>query len=202
MALALRHFQSPHPFIAFSSLATAVSFWYGGTAAGLFAMFLSCLAMSRFFVPLRPFGPASESYFIIYGIFSASVGWFSISRRRVERLLIESRENLELRVTERTSELTSVNHELQRAQVELHTEKDRLKLLLDLTNNLVSDLEIREAVRSAISSARQITQSDFIGVSLPNSDDDVQAARSFMRTRARAVVRPLASCPTATIFNR
>jgi formate hydrogenlyase transcriptional activator len=171
LALVLRHFQLPHPFIAFSYLAIAVTFWYAGTPAGVFAVLLSCVGMSYFFVPLIAGDFPLESYLIIYGIFSASIGWFSVSRRRAERLLTEARENLELRVAQRTSQVTSINAELERAQVEVGTEKDRLKLLLDLTNNLVSDVGIREAVKRAISSIRQITQSDFVAVSLPDSGD-------------------------------
>ena len=153
LALVLRHYQLPHPFVAFSSLAIAITFWCAGTWPGVLAMVLSCVAMSEFFFPLHPAGISSESYFIVYGIFSTSVGWFSASRRRAERLLEAERETLEVRVAQRTSELTTVNTELRSSQVELQTEKDRLKLLLDLTNNLVSDLEIQEAVKTAVSNA-------------------------------------------------
>lgn len=174
LALLLHHYHLPHPFVAFSSLAIAVTFWCAGTVPGVLAMVLSCVVMSQFFVPLRPVGVSSESYFIIYGIFSACVGWLSASRRRAERLLEVERENLEVRVAQRTGELTAVNTELQNSEIELQTEKDRLKLLLDLTNSLVSDLEIQEAVKTAISKVRQITQSDFVGVSLPSSDESLQ----------------------------
>ena len=179
IALLLRHYGSPHHFIALSSLAIAATFWYAGTAAGLLAVLLSSVAVSRFFLAAGVSWFSSDSYFIIYAIFSACIGWFSVSRRRVERLLMEAREHLELRVAQRTRQLTLVNSELELAQVELHTEKDRLKLLLDLTNNLVSDLEIREAVKTAISSVREMTQSDFAGVSLPNSDEEASQLSAF-----------------------
>jgi formate hydrogenlyase transcriptional activator len=172
LAFILRHYQLPHPFIAFFSLAIAVTFWYAGTAAGVFALLLSCVAMGHFFVPLSVGDFPLESYLIIFGILSVSIARFSVSRRRAERLLTEAGENLEVRVAQRTSQLSSVNAELERAQVELRTEKDRLRLLLELTNNLVSNVGIREAVKRAISSIRQITQSDFVAVSLPDSGDN------------------------------
>ena len=68
---------------------------------------------------------------VIYGIFGLLVSWFSSSRRRAERLLTEARDNLELRVAERTSELRQANEELQSTQAELRAEKDRLQLLTD-----------------------------------------------------------------------
>jgi len=47
------------------------------------------------------------------------VSWFSSSRIRAERLLFEARDALEIRIAERTTELTTANQALQRAQGEL-----------------------------------------------------------------------------------
>jgi formate hydrogenlyase transcriptional activator len=170
-ALFLRHYGLPHPFTSFSFAAIAITFWYAGTGPGSLALFLSCLATSHFFVPLRIHG-SSESYLIIYGIFSVSVAWFSASRQRAERLLTEARDSLEVRVAQRTGELTRTNEELQDTQSALQAEKDRLKLLLELTNNLVSTLNIREALKTVIGSLRHVTQSDFVGVCLPDSENE------------------------------
>src|SRR5437660_1405403 len=105
MALILRHYALPHPFTSFSFMAIAITSWYAGTGPGLLALLLSYLAMSHFSIPNRIGGASSESYLIIYGIFGLLVSWFSSSRRRAERLLTEARDNLELRVAERASEL-------------------------------------------------------------------------------------------------
>jgi transcriptional regulator with GAF, ATPase, and Fis domain len=131
MALILRHYALPHPFTSFSFMAIAITSWYAGTAPGVFALLLSYLAMSHFSMPNRIGGASSESYLIIYGIFGLLVSWFSSSRRRTERLLTEARDNLELRVAERTNELRQANEELQSTQGELRAEKDRLQLLTD-----------------------------------------------------------------------
>src|SRR3989441_192491 len=131
MALILRHYALPHPFTSFSFMAVAITSWYAGTGPGLLALLLSYLAMSHFSIPNRIGGASSESYLVIYGIFGLLVSWFSSSRRRAERLLIEARDNLELRVAERTSELRQANEELQSTQAELRSEKDRLQLLTD-----------------------------------------------------------------------
>src|ERR1700676_2739624 len=57
----------------------------------------------------------------------------------------------------------------QSMQVELEHEKDRLKLLLDLTNNLVSNLQPRDLLRAISASIRQDMHCDSVGVWLPDS---------------------------------
>ena len=169
-SLSLQHRDLPSPFTSFSFAAIAVTFWYAGTGPGLLALLLSFLARRHFPPHLSIDGPFAEPYLIIYGIFGLLVGWFSASRRRAERLLKEARENLELRVATRTRELAGANEELQTTHAELRSEKDRLKLLLELTNHVVSNLEIRELLKAVIANVREIMRSDFAGVGLPDSD--------------------------------
>jgi len=169
-ALSLRHYDLPSPFTSFSFAAIAVTFWYAGTGPGLLALLLSYLTRRHVPVPVHIDGSSAEPYLIIYGIFGVFVGWFSASRHRAERLLTEARDNLELRVAKRTSELAGANRELQTTQAELWSEKDRLKLLLELTNNVVSNLEIRDVLKAVIANVRQVMRSDFAGVGLPDSD--------------------------------
>src|SRR5439155_1555791 len=120
-----------HPFTSFSFMAVAITSWYAGTDPGLLALLLSYLAITHFSIPARIGGSSSESYLVIYGIFGLLVGWFSSLRRRAERLLTEARDNLELRVAERTSELRQDNEELQSTQAELRSEKDRRQVVND-----------------------------------------------------------------------
>src|ERR1700704_5415167 len=53
---------------------------------------------------------------------------------------------------------------------ELQTESDRLKLLLDLTNTLVSNLECRDLLRTVSASIRQVMHCDTVGVWLPHRE--------------------------------
>src|SRR3984893_12466788 len=55
-----------------------------------------------------------------------------------------------------------------RARPELQTESDRLKLLLDLTNTLVSNLECRDLLRMVSASIRQVMHCETVGVWLPD----------------------------------
>jgi formate hydrogenlyase transcriptional activator len=60
----------------------------------------------------------------------------------------------------------------QRAQAELQNKNDRLKLLLDLTNSLVSNLEFRDLLRAVSASVRRLMQCDLVGVALPDSESN------------------------------
>ena len=148
LAQLLRYFDLPHPFTSFSFTAIAITFWYAGIGPGILALLLACLAMTRFFVPIivRVNHPTSESYLLIYAIFGILVGWFSSSRRRAERRLRDARDHLELRVEERTRELTLANANLEHTQAELRSDKDHLR---ELTEKLAQEkLYLEDEIRS------------------------------------------------------
>ncbi|HYK90459.1 MAG TPA: sigma 54-interacting transcriptional regulator [Acidobacteriota bacterium] len=58
---------------------------------------------------------------------------------------------------------------LQVTHRELQSERDRLKLLLDLNNTVVSNLELRELLRAVSASVRQVMKCDSTGVALLES---------------------------------
>jgi len=66
-------------------------------------------------------------------------------------------------------------------QAGLEHEKDRLKLLLDMTNTMVLNLEPRDLLRAISASIRQDIRCDSVGVWLPDSDRLVlrQLAQDF-----------------------
>src|ERR1700732_3310464 len=53
---------------------------------------------------------------------------------------------------------------------ELQNESDRVKLLLDMTNTLVSNLEFRDLLRAISASIRRDMHCDVVGVLLPDSE--------------------------------
>src|ERR1700733_16294060 len=57
-----------------------------------------------------------------------------------------------------------------RARSETQRESHRLKLLLDITNTLVSNLEARDLIRAISTSIRQVMHCDVVGVWLPDAD--------------------------------
>src|ERR1700675_3907522 len=62
------------------------------------------------------------------------------------------------------------SHESPSARPELPNESERLKLLLDVTNTLVSNLEPRDLLRAISASIRRDMHCDSVGVWLPDSE--------------------------------
>jgi formate hydrogenlyase transcriptional activator len=56
------------------------------------------------------------------------------------------------------------------AQAALQHKNDRLKLLLELNNTIVSNLELRDLLRAISASLRSVMQCDGVGVALPDSE--------------------------------
>jgi K+-sensing histidine kinase KdpD len=135
----------PYPFLFLFFAAVMTSAWFGGIAAGLFAVLISTLAVDYFFVPpLYSFAinATDGAYFAAFVICAVVASWVSSSKRIVEDALREARDQLEVRVAERTSEL-------QKSITELR-ENERQRVLLESEKSALSDrLETRKLVERA-----------------------------------------------------
>ena len=60
--------------------------------------------------------------------------------------------------------------ELRQKQEELQQERDRLRLLLDVNNGVVSNLELRDVLRAIAASVRRVMQCDVVSVDLPDAE--------------------------------
>ena len=60
---------------------------------------------------------------------------------------------------------------LRRATEELRSKNDRLQLLLDVTNQVVSNLELRDLLHAISQDVRRVMQCDYAGLSLPEADN-------------------------------
>jgi len=99
-AQAFLYFHLPQPFTAFALSAIAITYWYGGTLPGIFAAVLSLIVRSYYFEP---------EITIVSRIFYDLVFLtFALLMTRITR----TRNELEVRVAERTAELTRANEEL------------------------------------------------------------------------------------------
>jgi K+-sensing histidine kinase KdpD len=122
----------PYPFLFLFFAAVMASAWFGGTAPGLFAVFLSTLAVDYFFVP--PFhsfaiNATDTAYFAAFVVCALIASWVSSSKRKSEEALREARDHLEARVAERTVELQKTIAELrenERQREQLQSEKSVL----------------------------------------------------------------------------
>jgi formate hydrogenlyase transcriptional activator len=60
---------------------------------------------------------------------------------------------------------------LRRASEELQSKNDRLRLLLDVTNQVVSNLELRDLLRAISQDVRRVMQCDYAGLTLPDAEN-------------------------------
>lgn len=119
---ALLQREFPYPFLFLFFAAVMISAWFGGRTAGLLAVLLSTLAVDYFFVP--PFysfriSATEVTYFVAFVVCAAVASWVSSSKRRSEEALKQIRNQLELRVAERTAELQISNAELRQSEHQL-----------------------------------------------------------------------------------
>jgi signal transduction histidine kinase len=112
VALLLGQFHFRDIEVPLFIFALAIAAWYGGPGPAAAAWALSCLSFDYFFVePLYSLGiaPSDLPYFTVFALFAALVTWFSTVRRRVERELLQTRDDLE----KRGAELQASNKELE-----------------------------------------------------------------------------------------
>ena len=107
----------PYPFLFLFFAAVMASAWFAGTGAGFFAVLVSTLVVAYFFVP--PYyswaiTPTAISYFVGFVVCALVVSWVSSERRKTEEALRETRDELEIRVSERTAALMRTQTELAR----------------------------------------------------------------------------------------
>jgi C4-dicarboxylate-specific signal transduction histidine kinase len=105
----------PYPFLFLFFGAVMASAWFGGTAAGLFAVLFSTLLVDYFFVP--PFysfsiSTTAEAYFAAFVVSALAASWVSSAKKKSEEALKEALDQLEVRVSERTAELMKTQTEL------------------------------------------------------------------------------------------
>ena len=99
--------------------AIVLSSWFGGLGPGLLAGLLSAGVINYYFLfPLHTLGvnPQDVPRLAVFLVSAASISWLSGRQRRAEELLRQARDELELKVEERTAELRRINVEL-RAEI-------------------------------------------------------------------------------------
>jgi len=114
VTLALQSVVSTAGYVFFYA-AVVASTWYCGKWAGAVTVVLSTLAVAYFFIPPIHSFSVSREYipvFVEFALTAAMVGWFSAWRRKAETALQQARNDLQLRVEERTAELKQSNEQL------------------------------------------------------------------------------------------
>jgi len=85
----------------------------------------------------------------------------------------------------------------QTAQTELRNKNERLKLLLDLNNSIVSNLEVRDLLRAISASVRHVMKCDSVGVALPDSDGQRLRVHAVDFPMGKGIVREESNVPVA-----
>jgi PAS domain S-box-containing protein len=124
-------------------LAVALTSWYAGVWPAILAFAISAFVFNYLFTPplyVISLTRQDIAYLSAFALFSGLLIWFGIVRRHAEEELGQSRDELEVKVAERTADLQEVNKQLQEEVAERMRAEEILReraSLLDLTRDTV-----------------------------------------------------------------
>jgi PAS domain S-box-containing protein len=112
VALLLERYQFHNVADPLFLIAIAVTIWYAGIGPAIFAVVFSGLADTYYFIePIYSFYITRDDlpHFSIFIVFASLLTGFAAVRRRVERDLIQARDDLQIEVAERTQQASLLN---------------------------------------------------------------------------------------------
>jgi signal transduction histidine kinase len=176
----VKHFF-PYPFLFLFLGAVVASAWFGGMAGGLFAVVLSIIAVDYFFIPpvnSLTFNAAVALYLASFVVCALAASWVSSAMKRSEMALKEARDQLELRVEERTAALMKTEAEL--------TRLSRVLSMGELTASIAH--EIKQPLTAVVMNGHACIE--WLSASPPNLDRVRQSTEKIIQdgTRAGAIL--------------
>ena len=171
--------------------AIVVSAWFGGMGPGLLAVVLSELSIDYYFVePLYTLdlGPKPISFLVVFGCLAVLTSWMSSKRKRAQEGLRQARDQLEIRVQERTKELREANQSLreraealQQVQTEL-AHVTRVMTLGELTASIAH--EVNQPLAAIVTNGNACLR--WLGGDTPNLSEARQAVERIIKDSYRA----------------
>lgn len=111
-ALLLQHLNARGVEFPVFLFAIALTVWYAGAGPGILAVVVSSLAFNWFFTePLYTLYVKSSDlpYYVVFVVFASLLAWFGAVRRRIERDLLQSRDELQREIVIRTEQASLLN---------------------------------------------------------------------------------------------
>src|ERR1700674_198990 len=111
-ALLLERFQFRNVADPLFLFAIAIAVWYAGIGPAILAVVLSGLADTYFFIePIYTLYITRDDlpHFVVFVLFASLLTGFAAVRRRVERDLVQTRDDLQIEVAERTQQANLLN---------------------------------------------------------------------------------------------
>ena len=157
--------------------AIVVSAWFGGRGPGLLAVVLSELAIDYYLVP--PYyslglGLKPLSFLVVFGVLAVLTSWMSTKRKEAEAALRQARDELEMRVQERTEALQQVQTEL--------THVTRVMTLGELTASIAH--EVNQPLAAIVTNGNATLR--WLGGATPNLSEARQAVERIIKDSYRA----------------
>jgi len=180
LTLALQRYF-PYPFLFFFFGAVIASAWFGRSGPGFLSVVFSTVLVDYFFVPpVHSFSisPASEAYFGAFVVCALIASWISSSKKMTEQALLQARDELEQRVSERSAALMKTQGEL--------AHLSRMLSMAELTASIVH--EIGQPLTGVVTNGQACLE--WLSADPPNADKARRSADSIVRdgTRAGAVL--------------
>jgi C4-dicarboxylate-specific signal transduction histidine kinase len=179
-----------NPFWFFFSAAVILSTWLGGTGPGWLAVICSTLAVMYYFMPpLHSFAvtPRELPYFVTFVACEIGVTQLISWRRRTEDSLRQARDELEVRVAERTAELKSQIAEQRRTEETLQATRAELARAARITTIGELTASIAHEVNQPL--AAVVANADACVAWLSRETPDLVEARSAAERATQGATR-------------
>jgi C4-dicarboxylate-specific signal transduction histidine kinase len=188
----------PYPFLYLFFAAVMASAWFGGTLVGLYSVVISSLVVAYYIVP--PFDAfwmtaTDTTYFSVFVICVLVASWVSSAKKKTEEALTDARDQLEFRVSQRTSELRKSNEELLRSiedvrkaqQALLNTQADlahlsRVFTMGELTTSIAH--EVNQPLTAVVTQGHACVE--WLAASPPDLEEARESAQRIIQDGTRA----------------